>query len=170
MSFFSPSRTSAILIVLALLAVGCNSYRGTPQKSELTKDRLNQLSFAVAQYIDDWEDTMPPASDTAALKRCLDPYIGHPYDAEKISPQAEALFTAPISEKSFVFNSSLAGVKLAIRTLPDGTRELIDTKVLFYEPTAEWKGKERYVVMQNGMVKSISENIWSITKKESSIP
>jgi uncharacterized protein (DUF58 family) len=173
MSFFAfrpVARMLPLLILPASFIVGCNGYRGTPEKEALTKNRLNQLSFAVAQYSDDYDDMLPPAGDAANLKRVLDTYIAHPRDGANISAQAEALFTAPISERQFVFNSSLAGTKLLVRTLPGGARELADNKILFYEPTADWKGKERYIVMQDGMVRRVSEGTWRVIKKESGIP
>ncbi len=161
----------ALLLGTGLLVGGCNlGSGGSPKQEALTKMRLHELSFAMAMYMQDWDDTLPPGTDAAAMHLPLATYLGPFNISREIPKETEEKFIAPVSGKAYVFNSSLAGKKLTIQRMPDNSYHVADVKVLFYEPTADWRGHERYVVMQDGEVKRVSDNIWSMTKKDNGIP
>jgi hypothetical protein len=116
-----------------------------------TDERLKLLGTALQQYIQDWDELLPPFDSTTAVHQALKPYS-----------RAAGNFYHPQTGLPFLPNAILSRKKLAHITNPAAI-------VAFYEEPAAADGT-RGLLFLSGRVKRIHEKEWPQVIKASKIP
>jgi hypothetical protein len=105
----------------------------------------------MAQYIQDWDEKLPPAQTTAALEPLLMPYT---HDSN--------VFVNPNTDVPFQYNASLAGTTLSLYSD-------YSTIVTFYVLNPPVAGA-RPIVLLNATAKLVNEAQWQQLEATSGIP
>ena len=112
---------------------------------------LKQIGLAVMQYVQDYDETLPPMTDAATVKKAIFPYI-----------KSDDVFINPASHQPYLPNTSLSHRKLASINAPADM-------VLYYEATPA-PDNTRRVLFLDGHVKRFAESEWPRLKSTSHIP
>jgi len=110
---------------------------------------LKQIGLAMAQYMQDNDEKLPPMKSAAVAKKALFPFI-----------KSDAVFQQPQTHEPYLPNTSLSGRPLASFQNPA-------TMVVYYEAGPDGT---RGVVFLDGHAKRIHESEWPALKAASHVP
>ncbi|MDQ2732125.1 MAG: hypothetical protein M3Y56_10730 [Armatimonadota bacterium] len=119
--------------------------------TKASANNLEQLAVAMVSYLQDYDDTFPPLTSAATMKKALQPFI-----------PSESTFVQPDTKQPYQPNPFFSKRKLSVAKAPAST-------VMIYEATPGTDGK-RAVAFVDGHVKRISETDWPKLKRDSHIP
>lgn len=122
-----------------------------PDPKEATVSDLKQIGLALLQYIQDYDETLPPMKNAAVVKTALYPYV-----------RSDAVFEQPQTHTLYQPNSSLSHRKLASFNDPS-------SMVVYYEAAPEDDGL-RAVLFLDGHVKRLAKADWQRVRTASHIP
>lgn len=112
---------------------------------------LKQLSLGLIQYVQDYDENLPPMKDAATVKKALLPYV-----------KDKQVFVQPDTQRPYKVNTSLSKRSLASFNDPA-------TMVIFYEDAPD-ADNMRAVAFLDGHVKRIPEAQWPALKRASHVP
>lgn len=112
---------------------------------------LKQIGLAMAQYIQDNDEKLPPMKSAAVTKKALFPFV-----------KTDAVFQQPQTHDPYLPNTSLSGRSLASFKDPS-------SMVIYYEAGPAPDGT-RGVVFLDGHARRIRESEWPALKSASHVP
>lgn len=112
---------------------------------------LKQIGLALAMYVQDYDEVLPPLGDPAKVKKVLYPYVKN-----------DALFLQPETKEPYRSNPILSKKKMAHIGSPN-------SMVVFYEASPSADGT-RGIAFLDGHAKRIPETQWAEVKRASKIP
>ncbi len=122
-----------------------------PDPKEATVSDLKQIGLAVMQYMQDYDEKLPPMKTPAVAKKALFPYV-----------KSDSVFEQPQTHTLFQPNTSLSGRSLA-------SFDNLTSMVVYYEAAPEADGL-RAVLFLDGHVKRLSDADWQQAKTASHVP
>ena len=112
---------------------------------------LKQIGLGMMQYVQDYDENLPPMKSAAATKMALFPYIKN-----------NDVFRQPLTHEPYLPNTSLSGRSLE-------SFGGLATMVVYYEASPMPDGT-RAVVFLDGHAKRIRESDWPALKAASHVP
>ena len=122
-----------------------------PPATEESVKNLKQLGIGLMQYVQDYDEALPPMKKYAKTQEVLLPYI-----------KDVSVFTNPNTKEPYQANPVLSGAALAKIDSPSET-------VAFYEGSPAKDGT-RAICFLDGHVKRIKETDWPALKAKNKIP
>lgn len=122
-----------------------------PDPKDASVSNLKQLGLGLIQYVQDYDEVLPPMKSAAVVKTVLMPYI-----------KSESVFVQPKTNKPYLPNTSLSHRKIASFLNPS-------TMVTYYEADPQDDGK-RAVLFLDGHVTRVEESEWQRLKAASHVP
>lgn len=126
----------------------------TASQSDVDQDSLGNLKLlglAMTQYLQDYDEKLPPMQSAVAAQKALSPYV-----------KINSAFQQPQTHEPYLPNTSLSGRSLASFDNPA-------TMVIYYEASPNLDGM-RGVVFLDGHAKRIHESEWPALKAASHVP
>lgn len=122
-----------------------------PDPQVATVSDMKQLGLALDQYIQDYDEKLPPMKTAAIAKKVLYPYA-----------KTDSVFEQPQTHTLFQPNTSLSGRSLASFDTPA-------SMVIYYEDAPEADGL-RAVLFLDGHVRRLADADWQRVKTASHVP
>ena len=119
--------------------------------AQTSLSNLKQIGLGLMQYVQDYDEKLPPMKSAAVAKKALSPYVKN-----------DSVFQNPQTHEPYLPNTSLSGRSLA-------TFERPSDMVIYYEASPAPDGT-RSVVFLDGHVKRIPEAQWPALKAASHVP
>ena len=114
-------------------------------------DNLRQIGLAMLQYTQDNDETLPPMTDAATVKKTIYPYV-----------KSDSVFVDPLTDIAYLPNTSLSHRTLATFNSPA-------EMVIYYEATPA-PDNTRALLFLDGHVKRVPEADWPRLKAASHVP
>ncbi len=138
--------------MLAVQQTAISADAASTQHNSLSSvSNLKQVSLGLLQYVQDYDENLPPMKDAATVKKAIYPYV-----------KSDQIFIQPDTKRPYKPNSSLSGRSLATFSAPA-------TMVTFYEDAAD-QDNTRAVAFLDGHVVRIPEAQWPSLKRASHVP
>ena len=119
--------------------------------SEASLNNLKQIGLGMIQYVQDYDEKLPPMKSAAVAKAAIYPYV-----------KSDAVFRQPRTHEPYLPNTSLSHRTLASFNDPSGM-------VTYYEASPAPDGK-RAVLFLDGHVKRVDSTEWQRLKTASHVP
>lgn len=119
--------------------------------NRLSLSNLKQIGLAMIQYVQDYDEKLPPMKSAAVAKKALYPFV-----------KDDAVFQQPQTHEPYQPNTSLSGRSLASFERPA-------EMVIYYEAGPAPDGT-RGVVFLDGHARRIRESEWPALKSASHVP